>query len=87
MYTIKTTGNLYLKVYCDMTRDGGGWTLIVASHSNTWNGTNIWLRNMDQPNPYEDYSILKLANELKSSYKIKDSAFNYRLEANERGVF
>ncbi|XP_047127009.1 uncharacterized protein LOC101234350 [Hydra vulgaris] len=85
VYTITPSENFTLNVYCDMTRDGGGWTLIVSSHSNTWNTTNVWLRNIIQPGLYNDYSILKYANKLKSSYKIIDSVFNYRLEANERG--
>ncbi|XP_047134956.1 intelectin-2 isoform X2 [Hydra vulgaris] len=85
IYTIKPNSKLTLNVYCDMTRDGGGWTLIVSSHSNTWNSENVWKRNSDKPDLYNDYSIFKYANELKKGYKIKADKFMYRLEANELG--
>ncbi|XP_047135033.1 uncharacterized protein LOC100209306 isoform X2 [Hydra vulgaris] len=85
IYTIKPTPILTLNVYCDMTRDGGGWTLIVSSHSNSWDDKNVWLRNIDKPDLFNDYSIFKYANELKTSYKIQDDTFNYRLEANALG--
>ncbi|XP_065651532.1 zinc metalloproteinase-disintegrin-like ohanin [Hydra vulgaris] len=85
IYTIEPNSKRTLKVYCDMTRDGGGWTLIVSSHSNTWNSENVWKRNSDKPDLYNDYSIFKYANELKNGYKFKADKFNYRLEADELG--
>ena len=68
-----------------MNRDGGGWTLIVSSHTNNWTVDNVKLRNKDQPDLEEDYSILEHANALKRSYLIKDAKFQYRLEANTLG--
>ncbi|XP_047134964.1 zinc metalloproteinase-disintegrin-like ohanin isoform X1 [Hydra vulgaris] len=85
IYTIEPNSERALEVYCDMTRDGGGWTLIVSSHSNTWNSENVWKRNYYEPDLYNDYSIFKYANELKDGYKIKADKFMYRLEADELG--
>nr|XP_047134262.1 uncharacterized protein LOC100206071 [Hydra vulgaris] len=83
-YTIKPNGSPQLEVYCDMTRNGGGWTLIVSSHSNSWDENNVWERNVDKPDIYSDYSIFKYANQLtKTDYTIKEN--NYRLEANALG--
>ena len=84
-YTIQPQDGLTLKVYCDMTRDGGGWTLIVSSHSNTWTSDNVRLRNEDKPNTMEDYSILKHGDALKRSYLISENTFQYRLEAQTMG--
>lgn len=68
-----------------MTRDGGGWTLLVASHTNTWDGTNVKLRNQQSPDLYKDYSILKYGDAIKDSIDIKSNSFEYRLEAQEFG--
>jgi len=85
VYQIKME-DLSLHVYCDMTRDGGGWTLLVSSHTNTWTADNVRLRNVDKPHLYQDYSILQYANKLKDT-RVEDSAFQYRLEAHNFGTW
>lgn len=84
IYVIRPTTTLTLNAYCDMTRDGGGWTLIVSSHTNTWSYDNVWLRSTRSPDLYEDYSILKYSNALKDSIDIATN-FQYRVEANMFG--
>jgi len=71
--------------YCDMTSDGGGWTLIVSSHMNDWTEDNLQLRNRNKPSLTENYSILKLADAIKESYLIQELTFQYKLEAHTRG--
>ena len=68
-----------------MTRDEGGWTLIVSSHTNDWTSSNVVLRNADSPDVRKDYSILKHADKFKTHYLIKGNFFEYRLEAQEKG--
>ena len=67
-----------------MSRDGGGWTLVVSSHSNTWTADNVKNRNVDSPALYSDYSILKDADIIKDTYLTND-AVQYRLEAQNFG--
>ena len=50
-------------VYCDQQLDGGGWTLMVSSVSQTWtpDGSGVTLvtgRNTETPSIEDDYSIL-----------------------------
>ena len=68
-----------------MTNFDGGWTLIVASDTNSWTKINLLERNSNKPSLNEDYSILKYANLIKENYLIGDSNFEYRLEANDAG--
>ena len=68
-----------------MTTDGGGWTLLVSSHTNTWSESNVRLRSEKQPSITEDYSILKYGDKIKNYYLIAALNFEYRLEANRRG--
>ena len=71
--------------YCDMSRDGGGWTLLVTSRTNTWTKDNVRLRNPESPSVTNDYSILKYADDIKDSLKVTGNKFEYRLEAYKRG--
>jgi hypothetical protein len=73
-----------------MTRDGGGWTLILAnSNINGWDGTNAISFNATTPpsNPLNlssldgHYSIISYADYIKKS----PSGFQYRFEATTPG--
>ena len=85
VYTIYPDRVTAVKAYCDMHRQGGGWTLLVSSHTNKWTAGKVHLNNKDNPNLYHDYSILKYADQMKNNYLIKDDFFEYRLEAQRFG--
>ena len=76
-------GGVPIRVYVDMERDGGGWTLILANNNlNGWDGTNALNLNSTLPpaNPSElsaNYSIIGFADYIKKS----PSGFQYRIEA------
>ena len=79
-----------LQIYADMTRDGGGWTLILAnSNINGWDGTNAISFNATTPpsNPLNlssldgHYSIISYADYIKKG----PSGFQYRFEATTPG--
>ncbi|XP_071836091.1 uncharacterized protein [Apostichopus japonicus] len=75
-----------LNVFCDMTRDGGGWTLLVTSATNTgWNSSSVTVRNQHSPSLYSDYSILSYADSIKE-HTVAET-FKYRIEAFERGAW
>jgi hypothetical protein len=72
-----------IQIYADMTRNGGGWTLILANGSlSGWNETNALNLNSELPpaNPSAlsaNYSIIGSADYIKKSA----SGFQYRIEA------
>ena len=85
MYEINPDGKGVVKTICDMTRDGGGWTLLVASYTNKWTKQNIFRNNEMDPKLKNDYSILFKADDIKNSGNVKGSSFEYRLEADSLG--
>ena len=85
VYKIYPIGSQPIMAYCDMSRDGGGWTLLVTSHTNSWTAQNVKLRNANSPKLTDDYSILQYADSIKDNIKVAGSTFEYRLEAQSRG--
>lgn len=73
--------------YCDMSRDGGGWTLLVTSHTNTWTRNSVKRKNEMKPDLKKDFSILFKADDIKDSINVKGDHFEYRLEANKFGNY
>lgn len=68
-----------------MSRDGGGWTLLVTSATNTWTKNDVTFKNADKPSLTDDFSILKYADDIKNNQDVHGSTFEYRLEANRPG--
>ncbi|KAL9951076.1 hypothetical protein ACROYT_G043672 [Oculina patagonica] len=85
VYKIYPVGSQPIMAYCDMSRDGGGWTLLVTSHTNSWTAQNVKLRNENSPKLDQDYSILQYADSIKDNINLAGSKFEYRLEAQSRG--
>ena len=67
-----------------MTRDGGGWTLLVTSVGNGWTKVQVKERNIDTPSVTDNYSMLRWADNIKNTLS-NAPIFEYRLEAKEPG--
>ena len=85
VYEINPDGKGVVKTICDMIRDGGGWTLLVASYTNKWTRQNVLRNNELDPKLKNDYSILFKADDIKNSGNVRGSSFEYRLEADSPG--
>lgn len=76
------------KVYCDMKKDDGGWTLLVTAvedngkTTGNWNTTNIKKRNISSPSLANYYSILGLADSIK--HISEDDKVLYRISTPEK---
>ena len=84
-YSIQPTGSASsIPAYCHMDTAGGGWTLIVSNPgpATSWNATNVYTNNVSAPSTASRYSILNLANGVKSNV---GGNVNYMIDANSRG--
>lgn len=87
MYWIKTSIMPSAQLmYVDMVTAGGGWTLIVCSETqgSAWNTTTVLSMNSTTPSITSNYSILNLADSLKTNFNGK---LNYRIDAEAFGTW
>ena len=83
IYMIRKNAHEYLPVYCDMTSESGGYTLLVTSASSGWSKNEVKFKNTTRPSITRDYSILGYADQIKALSG--GNTFKYRLEANTSG--
>jgi hypothetical protein len=77
-----------VKVYCDNSRNGGGWTLVVTSATNNWDaqyGSALSV-NRQRPSLTSDYSCLGIADAIKDDPSATGTIIEYRLEAQTVGA-
>ena len=69
VYNITVDGKTF-PVYCDMTKDEGGWTLVLFGTtnrtSNQWNEDTVKRMNEHNPSIDTEYSILYRAHSIKN---------------------
>jgi autotransporter-associated beta strand protein len=86
-----------MKIYADMTTDGGGWTLIMknSSHDPEWTIASAIELNISMPYTTKadvestatvNYSIIRWADQIKRS-NASAPFFQYMIDANTRGMY
>lgn len=76
------SGNPF-QVYCDMTKDNGGWVLVHTNRGDSvsymgWTTSNIGLRNQTSPSLQNAYSILSWSDYIK-----RDGPWQWMVEATD----